>query len=653
MRRGTSLALLCALAVPVGTAAAQQRQTVQQQFDAAQAAIDARNWAEALRLLDALEIRAGSNARTVGLVRVRRGGVLIGLGRLDDAAAAIRLGLPALPADDATLTADRFTGLLNLGLIAEHDLDYSEALRNYRIADALTVSSADRLLLRRGIIQTQLFTNVEAALADADAALRLAAEVAPDNRALAGEVHTLKGRALLNLGRFAEARSELETAMRLLGNLTTRVDRADLLVRSDLAIAALRAGDPDAARRYLAHTGAGLFPRGRFVLNDWRGLPQCSAALGPDDVVVVEAVLGEDGAVADAKPIYASRQGPGAIALAHAVRRWSFDADALKSIPALFRTVVRLEVRCRQGVPPDRYAEDNAVLGRLAAADPEWERALALRADRPAAAVSAELAALEAAPGPQPRAMLPLLLILADRPQLPKTARDDYRRRGLQMAAALSAPAPVLASIALDIGKAQLPMGPPGGRNPDRDFAALLAMPEIAGSPEAGALVRLAQARAHYRHDEPDQALALAREIRALPEARAGSGIATEALEIDSAVHALRGQLPAARAAHEAIGAGADRCGLPATPKPLRTTYRDFPNDALRWGFEGWAVNEMSIAPDGVVAGSRTIVAYPPFIFGDATAEVSRRARYQPVYVPDGRPCVGDIYRVTFLLPAR
>lgn len=653
MKGGMVLALLCAVAAPAAGGAQPPQPTTQQQFDAAQAAIDAQNWPEALRLLDALEIRVRNNPRTLALVRVRRGIVLVALGRLEESAAAIRLGLLALPADDATLTADRFRGLLHLGLIAEHELDYPEALRQYRLAAALPVSDADRLLLQRGIIQTQLFTDVEAALRDAEGALRMAAAVAPNNRTLAGEVHTLKGRALLNLGRFPEARRELDTAMRLLGNLTTRVDRADLLARSDLAIAALLAGDAEDARRYLAYTGAGHFTRGylRVTQSD---SPRCGPDLAPEDVAVVEIFLAADGSVATAKPIYASRQGTSAILFARAVRGWAFDAGSLREIPALLRSVVRLEVRCSRRPPPARHVEDDAALDRLAAADPAWQRAIAERRDRAASSLRDELARLERAVPADPRAILPLVVLLAGRAEPSHAEREGLYRRALAMAAGLQAPPQVLASIALGIATEQQARREDlSAAYPVTAFDGLQALPEIEQSPEAAAYVRLAQARLLYRRGEADRALAIATSVRALPGLSSGDPLMVEALEVERAVQAGRGNRDAARAVVQSIGRAAGRCGIGARRLPVSTSSRDFPDDAWRWGFEGFASAEVEIAEDGRVAGTRTLFAYPPFIFGESAGRIAARTRYAPSYVVGGGTCVTDRQTVFFRLPQR
>ena len=112
---------------PVAPASAQQP-TIQQQFEAASTALDAEQWAEALRLFEALEARITQSPRTLAVIRVRKATALARLGRRDEAIAALRLGLPGLPADDRSLDADRFVALLGLGEAAELSLDYAEAI---------------------------------------------------------------------------------------------------------------------------------------------------------------------------------------------------------------------------------------------------------------------------------------------------------------------------------------------------------------------------------------------------------------------------------------------------------------------------------------------------------------------------------------------
>lgn len=456
------LAAALALAPVFAFAQTQPRATIQQRFDAAGAARDAEQWSAALRLYQELEADV-RNPRTLALIRIRKGTVLIELGRLEEAGIAIRQGLAQLPSEEASLRLDRFQGLLTLGRLAEHDLDYPEALRQFRLAAAVEVEPADRLLAHRGIIQTEMFTDPAAALREADATLQAASTAGVGSRPVMGQLRTLRGRVLLNLARFGEARDELLRAQQLLGGMTTRVDRADLIARSDLAIAALLDRRRDDAKRYLAYTGAGRLSDGLFRLSPASVVPPCSPTIGVDDVAVVELIVSQDGTVADAKPIYASRQGPSAVEFARAAKRWTFHPDTVRNVAPLFRSVVRIEVRCSQ--------------------EPETMPSPGENRSGPAAAV----APVRCDPAPQ-------------------------RRR----------------------------------------FSA-------------------------------------------------SSG--------------------------------------------------DFPNDALFWGFEGWAVGESAVARDGRVARSRIVFAYPAFVFGDSTRRIIDRTQYEPIEPRSGAPCFGGRQIVRFRLP--
>jgi outer membrane biosynthesis protein TonB len=62
----------------------------------------------------------------------------------------------------------------------------------------------------------------------------------------------------------------------------------------------------------------------------------------------------------------------------------------------------------------------------------------------------------------------------------------------------------------------------------------------------------------------------------------------------------------------------------------------DFPNEALRWGFSGWAKIEFDISAEGATLGPRPVTVYPPFVFGPAAAKIVERYRYDPTFRPGG-----------------
>src|SRR4051794_3396321 len=101
MRSSLAAAAAISLLASASSAAGGQPPTaapsVQQQFEAATAASEAGRWADALATYEGLEHNL-KNARSLAIVRVRKGRVLSALGRFEEAAAALRQGIAALPA---------------------------------------------------------------------------------------------------------------------------------------------------------------------------------------------------------------------------------------------------------------------------------------------------------------------------------------------------------------------------------------------------------------------------------------------------------------------------------------------------------------------------------------------------------------------------
>jgi tetratricopeptide (TPR) repeat protein len=249
--------LLGAAACAWASGAAAQAPSAQQQFEAANKALAESRWADALAGYEKVERVMSRDVQGRAVIRLRKGEALANLRRHPEARAAIAGALAELPANDAGTREDRLIGHLVLGEITERALDYGEAAKQFRAAELLAEGSADKLRALRGLTATTLFFNGAEALGHVDRALALVAQQAPGNKALTASLKTLRGRVLMNLARHAEARTELEAAVALLGGLTTRVDIADLSARSDLSLTLLLMGQKDAARKYLAYTGAG------------------------------------------------------------------------------------------------------------------------------------------------------------------------------------------------------------------------------------------------------------------------------------------------------------------------------------------------------------------------------------------------------------
>lgn len=641
MKRLIACAILLALVpAPVGA----QQPTIQQQFDAASTSLEAGDWAEALRQYQAIEPRLRAGSRSHAVTQVRMASALTELGRLDEAGTLLRASLPLLPDTDASLAGDRFSGLLTLGRIAEASLDYSEASRQYRAAAAVPIPDIEKLAAYRGLIQTQLFDDPQGAVRDADRALQLIGAEPGRDRELEGRFHTLRGRALLNLGRHAEARDALETALRLLGNLTLRVTYADLLARSDLALAALLVRDSESARRYLAYTGAGRFGRGSIEPGPGNAVPNCGeAGLSPDDVAVIEFSVLSDGTVAHVVPIYSALRGPGALAFARAVSGWTFETEGLRDIPPLMRAASRVEIRCSQGLQGDGAAYYSS-FGRWRPLM-ELVEGVAMRPPNSLTGLRRDLQLAEQAAPANPVALVAGLWSVAQHPGIPRPERAQILRRALALAVRERAPAQFLGDAARQIVQLE---SRPNFTSGDLDYRAMIGL--VGQDRLAIANVELMQARSLFQEREKERALEIATRLRDLDEVDDDPDTRRRVLELMTAIHASRGEVAEARAAYETVGANFQPCALPRRLRRLSASSEDFPDEAMQWGFEGWASNQMMVSPEGRVENVRTLIAYPPFVFGEAAREVASTIRFEPSFVPDRRSCPINTGRIRFQL---
>ncbi|HEY0012888.1 MAG TPA: hypothetical protein VGB79_08565 [Allosphingosinicella sp.] len=649
----TALAAAAAAAAASAQQPARPAQTVQQQFDAASAASEAGRFAEALAILEALEQRL-AGARQPGslaIVRVRKGEALIRLNRIAEAETALRASLPLLAAGDASLNEDRFLGYTALARVAELRLDYREAAAQYRTAAAIDVEPVVKLAVYRGLIQTQMFHDAPAALAAADEAIRLAAEVAPGDGEVEGPARTLRGRVLLNMGRIPEAREELERATRRLGGLGTRVNLRDIIARSDLAIAALLAGDRDEARRYLALTGAGRMPAADIPIANNLSVPRCGNGLSPTDVGVVELSLREDGSVAFATPVYASVQGDAAVRLARAALAWSWRPEQVAALEPIFRSGVRVEMRCTNALEhsSEYAAETRETMARWSAANGvETEFSPARSLTRPQ--MQAELAAAEAQHGASSPHLLRHLLRLAAHDGLPAAEKAQLLERALPIAAAARAPGPYVAAIAMDLAGARADR-PRGGSYGD-ELAGVLRSPALLLDPSVAAAVHFDAFDRLFSAERNGEAAAVLAQLETVP------GIAGGPAQADLAARRALLALAGGDAAASSLLAGtgpvaASACRVPPQHRRGSGSNNDFPDAAIAWGFAGWTVTEAQVGAAGRPDPVRAVVAYPPFVFGEAAEGMIRRFRFAPAPEPGGSACATLNQRIRFELPGR
>ena len=626
--------------------------TVQQGFQQATALADSGKPAEALAAWEALEPRVAKNRRSLALIRIRKSDALFKLNRRDEAVAAARAGLAELPAGDATLREDRFLALLSLGLVAEDSLDYAGAVDLLTQAEAIADTPTQKVSVLRPLAQAATFVDpakARAALDRADAVMQANTVDAK----LAADFQDRRGLLLLNQGDFAGARKAFDQAIKLLGGMTLRVDSRDVQTRSDAAIAALLAGDQDAARKYMAYTGAGRLGAGKsFNPGVNTAPPDCGGESGlkPDDMAVVEFSIGDDGTILTSRPIYAAGGGRVALEFARATRGWSWAPEKAKELPAFFRYNVRMEMRCSTGF--ERPSLRDMMTGDLA----EWlgGQGVALSPTPPSGAAAAlggqraALAGAEAKNGPASLQALAALYTLMTSSVVGREETVQLATRASAIAAANRAPPLARMAIDMVLTNASTADGP-GSRSLRAAYAALMARPDYAADPQARATIRMAASDAEKPQSE--RAVALLRQIADDPALAANDPLKVGALVRIASAEQASGDAAAARAAFDRSGLSASQCALLDTPPKMLGFGAEFPQEARMWGFEGWAQVQQDVTAAGKATNVRTIAAYPPFVFSKAARETFAGARYAKTFRPDGGPgCVGGTNRIRYTL---
>ena len=668
------MSITIAALVAIQTAAAAPATSTQARFDQASKQAELAQCAEAVAGFEAIEnvpaIRRSQVARTA--IAVRKGQCLVRLNRLDEAEPLLRAGLQQLDAGGAGFEQDRQIGWFALGRLLWERFDYDGAEAALQRSLALS-NGVQRFGPLSYLAYVTAFDGGDKPLAYAAEALTLADQVtqlAPGDRLL---LQTQRARVMLNQGKIDEARAELGKLLEARGGLTLRVSVADVILRSDLALAALLAADQDEARRYLAYTGQGRVPGKKgFTAGASMQPPACggSADLKPEDRAVVEFRLREDGSVRQAVPIYVPAGRKAAAAFAEAVSGWSWDPEDAAAIPEVFRTTVRVQVACSRAA--DRpslvaplwtaanewlYGPDLLALAKATPGMEPWVAAVADETDRDLnqAPLAVPMRALLAAAEPKGgRVLAGALEMLA----LSNTPEAKERLALLRRAATLadSADAPAIVKLRLAHTIAQMEASNAERRFDPNTLRPLLARPEIAGDPLAGSTLRLLIATPVSRRSPPADAAALVDAVVAETRLPAQHPLKVNALLQQATLRASAGDLAGARTAYAATGLTDEQCATLGVAPALRSqgnTGGKFPGEALRWGFEGWVRLEADIAPDGRPLAPRPVVAYPPFVFETAAANVMKGARYTASFRPEGTgaACTARSENIAFRIP--
>jgi len=626
----------------------------QQLFDQATAAIDAGKYAEADAILEPLVARLSGapKSASLALARLRLAEVQQAQGQFTEAAATLQAALSSGALDTPALDSERVAGMTRLGVIEVELEDDAAALAQFDAAAKLAADPMQRANALGRAVSLSMFTEASAAIARAQEAVAIADKSA-STADIRASYHTLLGRALLNAGRFDDARKELDIAVKLEGGLTSRTSVLEAMARGDLAIAYMLMGKPEDARKYMAYTGMGGagYAGGPFTIPAENLPPSCDEDSGirPDDMVIVEFKVGDDGVVSGVQPIYASRQGTLAFAFARAVKQWSWRPRDAALIKPFYREAARIEMRCATtGGRPYMLSvlkqDVSAWLASKGIAPMDVD-------DADARAYPKEIAALarqEAASGTASTQLVPILTRIVFNSVTPRTARADAAARADSIVRAANAPAPVVAFFAISHAAAEAARTKVRARTL---VSPLTSDPAIVGDPRARAVVRLALAEGLGARDRipilqqvaDDQALAATDPLRVGALVRLASA---EALLRDFA---------AARAAYDRSGLSDQMCAVVDAhpdPKSVNTGGEMFPVEAMQWGFEGWAVTNFDVTADGHTSNVRAVIAYPPLVFGGAAVKVLNTARYTQSYRPSGGAgCSGAVRSVRFGMP--
>lgn len=648
------LASMQAAAVPPAPSVA-AKPTQQQAFDAASKARTDGRCAEAITGFETIEANRArrKDARkdgVDGVIAVRKGACLVLASRWDEGEVALRAGLAVLtPLGDA-YRADIYDARMTLARLAFVRLDYATAEVEAKQVLAMTQES-ERIEALMLLARIQMFDEGDAAIDHAAEVIALIRQHKLDDKTSMAAANTIHARALLVKGRNAEAYAELREALKLQGGLSLKVTLGDIVTRSDLAIAASLAGDREAARKYLAYTGAGRTPESPFTVAASLETPSCAGdtGLSPDDSAIVEFSLRDDGSVASATPIYTTGGRGVALQFAQAVTRWSWQPEDAAKIPPFFRAVTRVEMRC------STVAERPGILAMLRAKAWTWLEGAGLHpitADtevRSMAAARAALARLGAGGG-LPR--VPALIELGTNRTVPEDEQLTSLTEARALLAAAQAPTPVQTYVA--IPALSLPVN--GKRRDDRTYIVelrhLLASPAVTADAASAATLRLLIAQGGYRRPAPEDAPALLAAVVADDRLAADDPLKINALLQQASRAAATGDLAGAGTLFARTGLNEQQCALiGAEPRLERSGGGShlYPTDALQMGFQGWLRMEFDVQADGKPAQMRAVVAYPPFLFNRAGEGVVAGARYASSYRPSGgTACTGMQRRVVF-----
>lgn len=641
------LSWLAALSAPVQ---AQAPKTAQQLFNEAQLAYENGLWAAAAAgYREALQLQK-QNGQGVASIRARFASALARSGDTIEAQRQIDLAIAIFKSLGIAKHEDLAVAYLTIGDLRRGELKFDAAVIAYRQGIAATEGAITpnlQLWGRTGIAYAMMTEKPDMASAALDEELADQVLMGRFSDTQKTSLFALKAMAELNRGDAKNAAVFIEKALALGGAMSSRVTLEQTRIRSDAAIIYSRMGEQEKVRKFLAYSGAGHLADGDALFPQSPELPICGAEISPQDFAVIEFAIGANGHADGAAPVFASRSGPIGAIFAASVKEWRWKRQAIAKLNSFWRASVRMELRCVKRPPAitmsDAFEESTeqwlAKAGSLIdLSDPSAQPLDPAKSpDRVMAEIANGFLALAQGSGGG-------------------TWKETAATLSTQLQTA-QAPIEVQAQLAYmtAVGRPNSSSWSFGVARAAKLGSAAAAIQARPGGARAGAWLRAERAVALERSKMLDQAHAELSAVVATPEA---------ALPKDDPIRSFatlhlamldrhQGNADLARNRLANAGLDADQCSL-LDLEPIAQSHSigndAFPREALRWGFTGSVREAFDIAANGKVEDVRTIIAYPPFVFGPSTEKALASFRYLPPMLGD-QPigCVGQMHRINYV----
>jgi len=641
--------VLAALAATFATAAAAQTSaptSLQATYNAAQAALDKGDWSSAATGFAQVLAGASKEDRSTAIIRIRLADALMNLQRFDEAQAQAERGVTEMRAQATGPDAELAAGYEALGDIKRLNFDYDGAIAAYQHVETFAAPDDKGIvdLANVGIIQAAMVTHPDLAVSTAAGMIDDPAFGAR-SADLRSQIYALRARAALNLGDAKAARKFIDEAINLSGSLAaSTISLSQEEVRSDAALVYAKLKDLDETHRFLAYSGAGNQPG-----QDWFGSaqiesPVCGPEINADDTAVVEFSIADDGKTAGAAPVYASRPGPMGVEFARAVREWHWSPQAVAASPPFWRAAIRIQMRCASRPPP------LALSRPFVEATNDWLRGNGVSEE----VVGSPPRAANAAPRSPVATAIAVLFRKVARDHDDKALAADAAELDallVQTGAPIEARAFAAEMAARGAGYTMHGWTTERVRRLD---AALPKFDQAPGGRRAAAWLRVEMATSLEADGQFAAAKAPLATVVDLPASQLGPNdpIRSVAVLHLALVETKLGDPAAAKALQRESGLTQAGCNLlDIRPIPVSEQVDDskFPEEANRWGFDGWVRVGYDIGANGGVQDARALMSYPPFIFDDAASNIISRFRYLPPNL-GGEPlsCSGETKLVKF-----